>query len=603
MSIDVNIGSRLDAKGFKEAETALGKLNGTAKKLAGALGVAFGARAIAMYGKNAVKAFAADEKAAKSLSLTLKNLGLQYADPQAKSFISDLEKQYGVLDDQLRPAFQKLITTTQDFATSQNLLKTALDLSAMSGLDVETVASDLSKAYTGNTKGLQKYGLGIDKATLSTMSFNDILKVISKQSAGQAEEAANGVSGALDRLNVAAANASESIGKDLVTAFTTLGGSGGLPKTLGLIESFASGIGDAVIGISRLVQAANIITSSTNPIQMFKRLAAFQKEYRAADAKEQKDAEIAARRYGGIYADIYNAQKKIVTQKKILTAAELKSLQAAKLKLAIDKANLALGKGEDIFNMDKIQIAAALANQAEQLGKATTGTQLLQIANDTARLNIKKDILDLEAAIAAGDQKAIEAATTKLNKDIEIFNALNKQSVKLADIKSILDTLNPKDLINQKNLDDALAKIKEMLALLAQVKTPTVSAPPSSGGGYTGTSPNSINTTPSTTVYPNNTGYPNYGMQTTTLATLTNTPFDNGLFNLEDVARSSLLAGLTGGAGVAGAVSGARYAAQAANQYNITIQAGIGDPNAIAEAVNQVIQDAVDRGTLRGGSY
>ena len=36
---------------------------------------------------------------------------------------------------------------------------------------------------------------------------------------------------------------------------------------------------------------------------------------------------------------------------------------------------------------------------------------------------------------------------------------------------------------------------------------------------------------------------------------------------------------------------------------NITIQAGIGDPNAIAEAVNQVIQDAVDRGTLRGGAY
>ncbi|NBO27413.1 MAG: hypothetical protein EBU96_11630, partial [Actinobacteria bacterium] len=35
----------------------------------------------------------------------------------------------------------------------------------------------------------------------------------------------------------------------------------------------------------------------------------------------------------------------------------------------------------------------------------------------------------------------------------------------------------------------------------------------------------------------------------------------------------------------------------------ININTGIGDPNAIAEAVNQVIQDAVDRGTLRGGAY
>jgi hypothetical protein len=86
--------------------------------------------------------------------------------------------------------------------------------------------------------------------------------------------------------------------------------------------------------------------------------------------------------------------------------------------------------------------------------------------------------------------------------------------------------------------------------------------------------------------------------------TLTNTPFaEGGMFNLEDVARSSLLAGLSGGAGVAGAVSGSRYAAQAANQYNITVQAGIGDPNAIAEAIDEVLRSAQQRGTLVGGVF
>jgi hypothetical protein len=29
----------------------------------------------------------------------------------------------------------------------------------------------------------------------------------------------------------------------------------------------------------------------------------------------------------------------------------------------------------------------------------------------------------------------------------------------------------------------------------------------------------------------------------------------------------------------------------------------VGDPNAIAEAVTQIIQDAIDRGTLRGGVF
>jgi hypothetical protein len=44
------------------------------------------------------------------------------------------------------------------------------------------------------------------------------------------------------------------------------------------------------------------------------------------------------------------------------------------------------------------------------------------------------------------------------------------------------------------------------------------------------------------------------------------------------------------------------YAAteQYGNQYNITVQAGIGDPNAIAEAIDQVLTDAAQRGTLRG---
>jgi hypothetical protein len=144
-----------------------------------------------------------------------------------------------------------------------------------------------------------------------------------------------------------------------------------------------------------------------------------------------------------------------------------KQNSAKKLQGIIDKANLALGKGTDVFDLDKIQIAAALTNQAEQLGKATNAAQILQIANDTARLNVKKSILALEDAIASKDEAAIIAATSKLNADLKILGALGQQNVKLLDIKSILDTLKPVDLINQSNLDLALAKIREMLTLLA----------------------------------------------------------------------------------------------------------------------------------------
>ena len=603
MAIDINIGSKLDAKGFKKAETALDKLNAQGKNLAKTFGYAFGAAAIVRYAKNAAVAFAQDEKAAASLSKTLENLGLGFggASKDVNDYISNLEKQTGVLDDELRPAMDRLLRATSSITDSQKLLSLALDISAGTGKSLTQVSQSLQKAYLGQTQALGRLGVGLSKAELSSGSFEVIQARLTELFAGQAQTAAEGYAGSIARLQVATNNAAESIGQDLFTAIGTLTGGDGLPKTIQLIESLSSGIGDAIIGISRLARNISILASG-NPLESIRDLRAATAKDRAADMKERAT-------YGGVYADIYKAQvasnaqlKKSVTQSKALTKETQAQLKAKQLQAAIDKANLALGKASDVFDMDKIQIAAALTNQTEQLGKATSGAQILQIANDVARLKVKQDILALEDAIASGDQKAIEAATKKLNEDLKILGTLNNQGIKLVEIKSILDSIEPKDLINTKNLDDALDKIKEMLDLLA--KTGGFGGTSSAGAvGYKGTSAGSINKTPATVVYPNNVLNGQYGMQSQT-ATLTNTPFDiGGTFNLEDVARSSLLAGLAGGAGVAGAVSGSRYAAQAANQYNITVQAGIGDPNAIAEAVNQVIQDAVDRGTLRGGSY
>jgi hypothetical protein len=123
--------------------------------------------------------------------------------------------------------------------------------------------------------------------------------------------------------------------------------------------------------------------------------------------------------------------------------------------------------------MDAIQLNAALINQADQLGKVTSQAQLLAITNDITRLKIKQDIIALEDAIASKDEAAITAATNKLNKDLLILGALQNQSLKLADIKSILDTLLPKDLINLANLNEAI----RLLTIINNGKTPSVTNP------------------------------------------------------------------------------------------------------------------------------
>jgi hypothetical protein len=471
-SVVINIAAEYTGKkAFSKAETATKTLTKSVKGLAGAFGIAFGARGA----MQAVKAFAADDKAAKVLSKTLNNLGLAFADPAVKKFISELERQYGVLDDKLRPAYQMLLTSTGDYIKSQDLLRTALDLSALSGVDVVSVTADLSKAYQGNTRGLMKYQLGLSKAELAAMSFEEILAQVAKVSKGQAQLAADSYAGSLDKLTVAGANVAETLGKDLVDALAILGGEGGLPKTLSLIESMSGAIGTAIIYAARFARVLDIITGSG----AFNMLGDLNKAF--AEFEAQDKARAASKFAGTGMATSYQgkkaqdaqalaAAKKITNENKKTAAAALATAKAKQLSLAIDKANLALSKGADVFDLDKIQLNAALIGQAEALGKATTGSQILAIANDVQRLKVKQDINALEDAIASKDTVAIEKATAKLNEDLKILGALQKQDAKLLDINRVLAGMKSTDLINLSNLQAALD-------LLAKFKFPTLTIP------------------------------------------------------------------------------------------------------------------------------
>jgi hypothetical protein len=470
-SVVINIAAEYTGKkAFSKAETATKTLTKSVKGLAGAFGIAFGARGA----MQAVKAFAADDKAAKVLSKTLNNLGLAFADPAVTKFISDLERQTGVLDDKLRPAYQMLLTSTGDYIKSQDLLRTALDLSAMSGVDVVSVTADLSKAYQGNTRGLMKYQLGLNKTELAAMSFEEILTRVAEVSSGQAQLAADSYSGSLDKLTVAGANASEILGRDLVTALASLGGADGLPKTLSLIESVAGALGKAIISFSRFIAVLDVITGA-GLFKMYGELEKLFKEFDALDAAQRK-----ATSGAGTFSS-YNSKKaadalalanakKITALTKEQQKAQAKILADKKSQAILDKANLALAKGTDVFDMDKIQLNAALIGQAEALGKATTSAQILGIANDVQRLKVKQSISELEDAIASKDDAAIVKATAKLNEDLKILGALQRQDAKLLDINRVLAGMKSTDLIN-------LANLQAALDLLAQFKFPTLTIP------------------------------------------------------------------------------------------------------------------------------
>ena len=231
-------------KAFQDAAKSTLSLNSQVKTLAKSYVGLFTAQRLARSGFNAAKAFAQDDKAARVLTQSLDNLGLAFADSSVKTFIADLERQFGILDDQLRPAYQRLLTTTGDVAKSQQLLRTALDLSAASGADVVSVAGDLSKAFVGQTRSLAKYGIGLTQAELKAMDFEQVQTRINTLFGGQALTSVNTYSGSLDRLTVAAANAQEAIGRGLVESLAALGGGGqgGLENTIGLVEKASTAL-------------------------------------------------------------------------------------------------------------------------------------------------------------------------------------------------------------------------------------------------------------------------------------------------------------------------------------------------------------------------
>jgi hypothetical protein len=575
----INIASKFDAKGFKQAETALTKLSGSAKKVAGSLGLAFGAAAITSYGKAAAKAFADDEAAALRLNRAVENLGIGFANPAIADFISNLEKSAAVADDILRPAFQGLLTTTGSLVQSQKLLNDAITISRASGIDLATVTEDLGKGYVGITRGLSKYNTGLTRAELTSKSFNEILGVILKRSAGAAEDYLDTTAYKFNVLSVASSNASEIIGGGLVDAFALIGGGTDASDAAYVIETIASALAKVTVQTGRTIGVIPTLIANLKklPREIFSGFVGKQFGVNVNVAPKEKEVKLTVtqKRQQELLAKL---EKDSLRRERERLALKNKQLATDKAKAIIAKGEAAILKGETVFDMDKIQLAAALTNQAEQLGKATSAAQVLQIANDTARLNVKKSILALEEAIASKDEASIIAATAKLNADLKVLNALGMQNVKLQDIKSILDTLQPKDLINLDNLVAAIALLQQLLGLQAASATTTTStaaATQAKLASFKGTTASAF-----------------ASLTTAEKATL------GGYAPFVGSITSNVPPETFGGSGVGFGNNGT--GSQVPAGVSITVNTGIGDPNAIAEAIDQVITDAVQRGTLRG---
>jgi hypothetical protein len=466
------------SKAFKAAETSAQKLERTVKNLGKALGITFSIAAVVNFGKASVRAFMDSEREAAVLTNTMKNLGLAFESSRITAYIDNLGKLYGVTGDQAVPAMQALLSATGSVTKSQQLMNTAMNVAAANNISVSEAAKGLSQAYLGNRKALNQYNTGLTKAELQLKSFEDIQKLLDTRLAGAATDAAATYSGQMLILAENAEQAKEVIGKGLVDSFVLLAGAGSLPKATSAMQDFAEATAEATLGAASLIEKLKtgfspggfdlsglipVIGGYIGPGGVLDKL---REEGRKLGAQKMGvPGAISGKFPGG--AQYFALQKKAdeaaIKRAKELQAIEKKRLDAAKKlaaekakKLALDKLSAFLNKAEQLFDMDRIQLAAAAMSK--------------QTEEDKVRIKLKQEILDLEQAINDGNVTAANQLVSSITQNAKLLGQLRGDMINLGDVP------NP--------FNEWLATLQQMLATLLAMTTviPTITSLIGNGG-------------------------------------------------------------------------------------------------------------------------
>ena len=236
--------------GLQDAERGLKGFGGTLSNLVGpaliAATAAAGAFAVKL-GVDGVKAAIEDEAASAKLAQTLENLGLAHNTAPVEDYISSLERSLGIADDQLRPAYDRLVRSIGDTEGANRALALALDVSAGTGKSLDAVVQALGRAYDGNTAGLSRLGAGLDAAILRTGNMDTITAQLAATFGGQATTQAQTFQGQIDRLSLAASNLQEAFGKGLLGALEdTNDTTNSLVDTMADLEPVAEALGGVI---------------------------------------------------------------------------------------------------------------------------------------------------------------------------------------------------------------------------------------------------------------------------------------------------------------------------------------------------------------------
>ena len=228
--------------GSKDIDSIGERISDFGKKAA----VAFAAAgaAVGAFAVSAIKAAADDETAQRQLAQTIEATTSATAKQIAgvEEYIKQTSIAIGVTDDQLRPAFGRLVRSTKDVEDAQKLLNLALDIASATGRPLESVANALGRAYDGNTTALGRLGLGLDANLIKSKDTDAIFKTLTDTFGNFAENEALSTEKQMERVKIALDEAKESIGAALLPVVQEL--------TAWILENFIPALEAFIAGLT-----------------------------------------------------------------------------------------------------------------------------------------------------------------------------------------------------------------------------------------------------------------------------------------------------------------------------------------------------------------
>jgi hypothetical protein len=384
-----------NGKALTKGKKQISEFDKSAQKLGKTFAKVFGSVALVSFGKNAVNAFIDSEKAAAKLRTTVSNLGLEFEQPGIETYLKNLSLQFGIVDENLIPGFQRLLIVTKDVAQAQSLFNTALNVSAGTGKDLTAVSTSLSKAYLGDNAALGRLGVGLSKAQLKSASFLEVQRTLNANFAGQAAAAVEGYAGSMAKLTVAVDESKEAIGKGLLDAIAALSGSND-------IDTFTTRMVNAAEKIGNAFRTVGDVIGLLNPNASVK-----------VGGKFLRKSDVMNQNQGG-YSGIPGPRK--AETKAIKDTVTLRKQENALL-----KAKTAVDQLRDKFDLERIGLAAALNAATDEETKLRIKAQIAILDNNEALA--KKILAEMAAAEAAKKfaenfqfaLDSVKAMTAKIN--------------------------------------------------------------------------------------------------------------------------------------------------------------------------------------------